>query len=109
MPCISGYCHYRVANEKSIEREIQRWDKKREERKETKKCPPDDYSREKNYADFKKWICEIEEDKYQIWKDNLITRFMFKEKKSGLCQAYHEEDEENQENESDFQDRHKSI
>lgn len=107
IPCIPNYCKYHVAKEESIEREIQRWDKMLNERRETKKCPPDGYSREKNASDFKNWINNIENDKYQIWEDNLITRLMLKEK-TGLCQAYHEEDEENQENENDFQDRYES-
>ena len=109
IPCIPSYCHYRVAEKESIEREIQRWDKMRNERKETNICPPDGYSREKNYGDFKAWIERIEQDKYERWEDHLVTHLALKERTKRLAPTYHEEDEENQDYENSYQDSKKDL
>ncbi len=105
LPCIQSNIKYSVPEEKSIERKIQRWDKMCNERRESKICPPDGYSREKNYSDFYQWMYAIEDEKYKKWQDHIVMLFRIKDHHQGLVQTQETEDEENPENERSIQDQ----
>ena len=75
------------------------------ERRESKICPPDGYSREKNYSDFYQWMYAIEDEKYKKWQDHIVMLFRIKDHHQGLVQTQETEDEENPENERSIQDQ----